>query len=143
LLVVLLLGAACGGDDDEASATAISSGGETSLTIKMSDALRFEPAELRVTAGTPVVLTAENDGSMVHDFSIEQIDADDIDMMGESEDMEHMSTGEAMEFDMHMAVDPGKMAELHFTPTQPGEYTFFCSQSGHQDAGMEGKLIVS
>jgi uncharacterized cupredoxin-like copper-binding protein len=143
LLVVLMLGAACGGDDDQASTSGTSGAGETTLTIKVSDVLRFEPSELTVTAGKPVVLQVENTGSMVHDFSIEQIGISDTDMMGESHDMEHMPTGAAMDMDMHMAVDPGQMAELHFTPTQAGEFTFFCSVAGHQEAGMHGTLNVS
>jgi uncharacterized cupredoxin-like copper-binding protein len=32
---------------------------------------------------------------------------------------------------------------IEFTPSQPGEYEFFCSVPGHKEAGMRGTMVVS
>lgn len=53
-------------------------------------------------------------------------------------DMGHMAETP----DLHIAVKPGGTSTLTFTPTEPGEYEFNCSVTGHKEAGMVGKLIV-
>ena len=37
---------------------------------------------------------------------------------------------------------PGMSASVMFTPTQIGEYEFYCTIPGHREAGMVGRLIV-
>ena len=43
---------------------------------------------------------------------------------------------------LHLAAEKGEDRHISFIPMQKGEYTFYCSVSGHRSAGMEGKLIV-
>ena len=77
----------------------------------------FDPAEITVTAGEDVaiVLTSED---LLHDFTIDELDA-------------------------HVAADADETNEggLH-APDEAGRYAYYCTVSGHQEAGMEGTLIV-
>lgn len=132
LLGVLALSvAACGGDDDSDE-----SAQEVRLT--MSDQLRFEPAEVRVKAGEPVLLALDNSkASALHDFTIDDMPVMDVD---DGKGAEH-EMGESMAA-LHMAMDPGKKSEMRFTPMEAGEYEFYCSVTGHAQGGMKGKLIV-
>jgi uncharacterized cupredoxin-like copper-binding protein len=36
----------------------------------------------------------------------------------------------------------GDDGTLSFVPTEAGEYTFYCTVTGHRTLGMEGTLIV-
>ncbi|NUQ54531.1 MAG: cupredoxin domain-containing protein [Dehalococcoidia bacterium] len=128
--VALSVAAACGDDDSDDGAGAV--------RVTMSDELRFEPDELRVKAGEPVVLVLDNsDGSTLHDFTVDEMPVMDVD---ESMGAEH-EMGESMAA-LHMAMDAGDSGEMRFTPMEPGEYEFYCSVTGHAQAGMRGKLIV-
>lgn len=76
----------------------------------------FDPAEITVTAGEDVaiVLTAED---LLHDFTIDELDA-------------------------HVAADADATNEGGLRADDPGRYTYYCTVTGHRDAGMEGTLIV-
>ena len=76
----------------------------------------FDPAEITVTAGEDVaiVLTSED---LLHDFTIDELDA-------------------------HVAADADETNVGGLRADEPGRYTYYCTVTGHQDAGMEGTLIV-
>lgn len=123
---------ACGDDDDDTGASA------QEVRVVMSDTLRFEPAEVRVKAGQPVVVVLDNSkGSALHDFTI-----DDIPVTGvHGEDgAEHGMGGD--EAAVHMALAPGKKDEMRFVATEAGEYEYYCTVPGHAEGGMKGTLIV-
>ncbi len=42
-----------------------------------------------------------------------------------------------------MDADVGKKAEITFTPTEKGEYAFYCTIEGHRAAGMEASLSLN
>lgn len=130
--MVLAVSAACGGDDDDGDENS----GEA--RVVMSDQLRFEPDEIRVKAGEPVVVVLDNsEGSMLHDFTVDEMPVMDVD---EGMGAEHeMGEGTAA---LHMAMDAGEQGEMRFTAMEPGEYEFYCSEPGHAQGGMNGKLIV-
>lgn len=134
--LVLGISAACGGDDDDAA------GSSNEVRVTPSDQLRFEPAEIRLKVGEPVVLTLDNsEGSTLHDFTVDEMPVMDVD---EGTGAEHdMGAGAPMDMAaLHLAMDPGMNGEMRFTPTEAGEYEFYCSVVGHREAGMKGKLIV-
>jgi plastocyanin len=143
LLALGLLVAACGSDEDPA----VQGSGDTSMPMDddgmmdddnghmggghnessdvADDARRievtatsfeFDPDEIRVEAGenVAIVLTSED---ILHDFTIDEIDA-------------------------HVAADRGETEEGGFTAGEPGRYTYYCTVAGHRDAGMEGTLVV-
>jgi len=130
--LVVGVSAACGGDDDD------DDGNSGEMRLTMSDQLRFEPAEIRLKVGEPVVLVLDNsDGSTLHDFTVDEMPVMDVDEgMGAEHEM-----GESMAA-LHLAMDAGEDGELRFTAMEAGEYEFYCSVPGHAQGGMKGKLIV-
>lgn len=76
----------------------------------------FDPDEIRVAAGESVaiVLTSED---ILHDLTIDELDA-------------------------HVAADQGETEVGGLTADEPGRYTYYCTVTGHREAGMEGTLVV-
>ncbi len=42
-----------------------------------------------------------------------------------------------------MAMAKGDAVEVVFEAGDPGEFVYYCTVSGHRQAGMEGRLIVA
>ena len=42
-----------------------------------------------------------------------------------------------------LTAQPGKSASVDVTPDKAGEYEYNCSVAGHQEAGMQSKVVVS
>lgn len=78
----------------------------------------FEPKEVKVKAGQPVKLVLENKGVIEHDIVLEKLG---------------LKTS---------TIQPGKTAELTFTPKAKGRYPIVCSVPGHKEAGMTATLVV-
>lgn len=110
-LTVLAL-SACGGGGD---------GGSTDIEVTGTDALEFEPADFEVPAGEEVTVELTAEGGVEHDFTIEGVDGEDLEVV---------------------AADAGATATGTFTIDEAGSYTFYCSVPGHREAGMEGSLEV-
>jgi len=77
----------------------------------------FKPNEIRVKAGETVTIKL-NSADMMHDFVIDELDV------------------------RTEIVQGGSSGSVTFTPTEPGEYEFYCSVSNHRAQGMVGTLIV-
>ena len=128
--VALLALAGCGGDDDS-SDTGTSGGGGTStasggggggqqLTLAADKSqLKFDKSSLSAKAGK-VTITMTNPSPLQHDIAIKGGGASG---KGETVGQNGKST---------VSVD-----------LKPGKYTFYCSVSGHEAAGMSGELDVS
>ena len=136
-VAALGLVAGCGDDDDEEAAdggatteqpapadtgpaeteTEAAEGGELTISADESQ-LAFDTTELTAPAGS-VTITMDNPSTIPHNVSIE---GQGVDEEGETVQQGDTST---------------VTAEL-----DPGEYTFYCSVAGHQEAGMEGTLTV-
>lgn len=88
---------------------------------------RFDPDNLVVQSGQPVVLTLVNkDAITPHNFVLQD-----------------MAAG----LDIDTSVSAGSTTTIEFTPEIPGSYTFYCSKKlpfmkSHRARGMEGTLIV-
>ena len=111
--------AACG-DDEEDSGSDSGGGGDTGgLTVTADEGgdLSWEPTELTAKAGE-VTVTLDNPAPVAHDIEIEG--------NGVEEKSELVTDGTA-----------SVTADL-----EPGEYTFYCTVPGHEDAGMTGTLTV-
>lgn len=136
LLIVLLLGIV---------ALSACSSGSAEYTVTATD-LAYDKDRLEATAGQPVQIVLQNQGSLQHDFSI-------MEMPHTGEIVVEEETGDMDEHDMemsemgivpeiHVATPAGGSGTIQFTPSQPGEYEFFCTVPGHKEAGMVGTLVV-
>ena len=76
----------------------------------------FDPDSITIGADEDVtiVLTAED---ILHDFTVEDADG-------------------------HVAAAAGDTASGGIRIDEPGTYTYYCSVTGHREAGMEGTLVV-
>lgn len=129
------------GDADEHS-DADEHGDAAEVVVSMTDQLTFEPNQISVEVGQPVLLTIENVGLALHDFTIGEMAVHVSHHEGDSDDMAHM---EGAEHDnaVHMALDGSTAGTIEFTPEEVGEYQFHCTVLGHTEAGMIGTLIVT
>jgi plastocyanin len=108
--------AACGDDDDDAEGASAASNAD--MTVVMKDTMQFEPETITLAPGEQITINLENDGSIKHNFSIDESDVDE-------------------------SLDPKKAADISFTaPSEAGEYKIYCDVPGHEQAGMVGTLIV-
>jgi uncharacterized cupredoxin-like copper-binding protein len=108
------------------------------ITVEMSDAMRFSPAEIRVVRGERVRIVVRNAGRVLHEM-----------VLGTRAELERhaelMRRFPTMEHDEpHMAhVDPGATGEINWEFTKVGEFLCGCLITGHFDAGMIGRIIVA
>lgn len=141
LLIVLVLAAVgvAGCSDEPAGAQA--------RKLAASE-LRFQPSTLTVRAGSPVLVILTNPDAVDHDIVLVDVPASSID--DDTRRAEGNDSHEEGAHD-HSAVEvgaivghaaPGATARIWFTPKQRGRYEFYCSVSGHREAGMQGALIV-
>jgi len=106
--------AACGEDDAGADLPAVQGPASPKLEVTATE-MAYEPDAVAVDAGD-VEVVLHNEGSMLHDLRIEDEELVVEAMSGET------GTGEIS--------------------LEAGSYQFFCSISGHREAGMEGVLEV-
>lgn len=108
------------------------------VTIDMTDAMRFTPAKLTVKEGDTVRFVVRNRGRMLHEMVIGTPDelAKHAAMMAKFPNMEHDEP-----YMVH--VDPGKTGEITWTFNRAGQFEFACLIAGHYEAGMRGTLTVT
>lgn len=120
--------------------------------------LAFQPKELRVPLNQPQKVRFENKGKLLHDWTVEKIAVTGVKESGSAAhgmDTHSASPGAGMggmmggasapnanDASLHVAAGPGASAMIEFTATEAGTYVFYCTVSGHREAGMEGKLTV-
>ena len=114
--------AACSSATTTKPSAGAASGSATTqqLTVQAMDTMKFDPPTLTAKAGQPIQVTLDNTGQLLHDFSITE---------GVSQPVKTIAL-------------PGQKAVATFTIDKPGTYTYFCSQPGHEQAGMKGTLTI-
>ena len=108
------------------------------ITIDMTDTMRFTPDKITVQEGETVRFVVRNRGRMLHEMVIgtpEEL-AKHAAMMAKFPGMEHDEP-----YMVH--VDPGKTGEIVWTFNRAGEFEFACLIAGHYEAGMRGTLTVT
>lgn len=107
------------------------------ISIKMTDNMRFSPDKIEVKLGETVRFVVSNDGKMMHEFVIgtkKELDAHAVQMM-KFPNMEHDEP--------YMAhVKPQSKGEIIWTFNKAGDFDFACLIAGHYQAGMVGKIKV-
>ena len=102
--------------------TAVTDGGVQKITVT-THSFWFDPNRIVVRQGVPVELTIRNAAFLVpHDLSCDAQPA-------------------GIAIDEPVGMFHGHKV-VRFTPTQPGEYPFFCDVDGHSKKGMKGTLVV-
>lgn len=100
----------------------------------------FTPKDVTLTAGQPVHLTVVNAGKVSHDIK-SSIPISDLKYIRASNDTSEQQANAAKGI-LDVDFDAGTTAEVTFTPTKAGTYTFFCDVPGHKEAGMTGSFVV-
>ncbi|MBT9501678.1 MAG: cupredoxin family protein [Burkholderiaceae bacterium] len=107
------------------------------IQVRMTDAMRFVPAQLTVKQGETVRIVIRNEGGMLHEFVLgtkKELD-EHAALMLKFPDMEHDEP--------YMAhVPAGKSGEIVWTFNRAGDFDFACLIAGHYQAGMVGKVKV-
>ncbi len=88
-------------------------------TIDMTgEDFSFDPSEISVQVGETVKVVL-NAVDMPHDFVVDELDVrSDV-------------------------ANPGETVEVEFTPTEAGEFEYYCSVGNHREMGMVGTLTVT
>ena len=108
------------------------------ITLVMTDAMRFTPDALTVQEGDTVRFIVKNQGRMLHEMVIGTPDelAKHAALMARFPNMAHDEP-----YMVH--VDPGKTGEIVWTFNRAGRFEFACLIAGHYEAGMRGTLTVN
>ena len=108
------------------------------ITLRMTDDMRFTPSHIAVREGETLRLRAENKGQVLHEIVIgTKADLDQhAAMMAKHPGMEHDEP--------HMAhVKAGQTGDIVWTFNRPGNFDFACLIAGHYQAGMTGTFTVT
>lgn len=107
------------------------------ITVRMSDNMRFSPGRITVHEGETVRLHIINQGKLLHELVL----GDDNALKTHAEWMKKFPN---MEHDEpHMAhVSAGKAGQIVWHFNRAGEFRYACLIAGHYDAGMIGTLVV-
>jgi nitrite reductase (NO-forming) len=90
------------------------------ITIKVGNAMRFDPRTFEARAGQPIEVVLQNDGVLPHDFVLT----------------------EGVVTPIKIDAGGGVTARATFTVERPGTYPFVCSVPGHEAVGMRGTITV-
>jgi uncharacterized cupredoxin-like copper-binding protein len=107
------------------------------ITLTMTDDMRFTPSHIEVRQGETVRLRVRNAGKLLHELVIgtpQELTAHAA-MMAKHPNMDHDEP-----YMVH--VDPGKSGEIVWTFNRTGEFEFACLIAGHFQAGMKGRITV-
>jgi len=116
--IALLVAACAGGGSTPApsasvaptaapSPTAAATAPATRIEVKLTDALRIEPAVMTVPAGVPVTFVVTNTGAIQHEFVL-----GDEAAQAEHETEMGGSMGMGQDEEMAIGIDPGETKEL-------------------------------
>ena len=107
------------------------------ISLTMSDTMRFMPDAITVKQGETVRFVVKNDGKQMHEVVIgtkKELD-EHAALMVKFPNMEHDEPYMA-----HVA--SGKSQDLIWTFNRAGAFEFACLIAGHYQAGMVGKITV-
>ncbi len=129
------------GDADQDSNAYLEAAPKDSLSLVEMTNFAFTPNVLEVNADEVLEIAIQNVEAVLHDFTIDEIDADvHISYLGGTG--QHAHAEAEKDADVHFALTEPGSGVVHIKVDEPGEYVIYCSVPGHQEAGMEGTLIV-
>ena len=107
------------------------------VTIDMSDAMRFTPSEVSVRRGETIRFVVTNSGKTQHEFQL----GTEADLKAHQAQMASMP-GMVHAEPSQVSVAPGKTGEVVWQFTKAGSVRFACLYPGHYEAGMKGTVHV-
>ena len=108
------------------------------VTVEMSDAMRFSPSSIAVKQGETIRFAVKNTGKLKHELVLgtqKELKAHN-EVMKKNPEMEHADAN-------MVTVAPGQTGEVVWQFTKAGKVNFACLQPGHYDAGMKGAVTVA
>ena len=126
------------GDSDAIGVPGKASKVARTITVDMSDAMRFSPASITAKQGETIRFTVKNSGKVKHEFVLntEKELKEHYEVMKKFPEMEHAEPN-------MVTVAPGQTGEVIWQFTKAGKIDFACLQPGHYDAGMKGAVTVA
>ncbi len=109
-----------------------------SMTVTLSDDMRFTPANWQATSGETVRIQLVNAGKVRHEFVI----GTEAELKAHAEDMKKPKADHHHHGANAVSVPPGATGELVWTFTDAGVVHIACFEPGHYDAGMRGTISV-
>lgn len=109
----------------------------TRIEVKLTDALRIEPASMTIPAGIPVTFVVTNSGSIEHEFVL-----GDEAAQAEHETEMGGSMGMGQDEEMAIGVDPGETKELTVIFPAAGSILAGCHVAGHYAGGMKATIEI-
>jgi uncharacterized cupredoxin-like copper-binding protein len=114
---------------------------DRTITVDMTDNMRFTPARISVRRGETIRFLVKNSGQLKHEMVIGSTAElkEHAEMMRNMPEMAHADEDQSSS---QVTVEPGETGEIvqHFT--KAGTYDFACLQPGHFEAGMKGLIAV-
>jgi uncharacterized cupredoxin-like copper-binding protein len=111
---------------------------QRTITLRMTDAMRFEPSRITVREGETVRLRAVNRGRVLHEIVLgtpQELQAHAA-LMKKHPGMAHDAPDMAH-------VPAGRHGDIVWTFNRAGTFDFACLIPGHFDAGMVGQIVVT
>lgn len=107
------------------------------VTVAMSDDMRFTPSDLTVRRGETLRLVVKNVGRVKHELNLgtQKELLEHLEQMKKAPDMAHDEPGK-------LTLEPGKQGEIVWQFTKAGVVHFGCLIPGHYEAGMKGRIRV-
>lgn len=107
------------------------------ITVRMTDDMKFAPATITVTEGETLRIRAVNAGRVLHEIVLgtqAELDAH-AELMRKHPNMEHDEP--------YMAhVEAGQRGDIVWQFNRPGTFAFACLIPGHYEAGMRSTITV-
>lgn len=110
---------------------------QRTITIDMSDTMRFTPDKVTVKRGETIRFVVKNSGKLRHEFNL----GTEADLKAHYEQMKKFPEMEHDEPNI-ASVAPGGTGEVVWQFTKAGTVYFACLHPGHYDAGMKGSVKV-
>lgn len=144
--LVLIVAACSGGGSTSSPSVAAStppsaaspSSAAQRIEVKLTDALRMEPAEMTVKAGQQVTFVVTNTGAIQHEFYL-----GDEAAQGEHEQEMMSAGGMAMDEADGIVLKPGETKELTHTFPSAGAFLAGCHETSHYAGGMKAAIAVT
>ncbi len=127
-----------GNDETAIGKPGVAAGVKRTITVAMSDDMRFSPAHIDVRQGEMIRFVVKNVGKVKHEFSLgtQKELMEHYEQMKKFPEMEHDEPSK-------VSLAPGKQGEVIWHFTKSGKVDFACLHPGHYEAGMKGAVRVA